>query len=247
MRSGDTNSASMGRPLINCDLGENESDARTAQLLRLIDLANICCGVHAGSAAKTRRTLALAADQGVEIGAHPGLAAAGGRGTALPRPEEFYALLVEQVGDFCAMADRLNVPVDAIKLHGSLYHAAELDAAYAEAYLNFLQNFPIKLAVLSLAGGKLARKLSAAGLEVWPEGFVDRAYHDDGRLVARSQPGAILRPDAALARFRSWQASGCMETIDGEPLLLQVATFCVHADSPDASEMLSRLRNVKSR
>ena len=245
MRSGDTSSIPMGRPLINCDLGENERDARTAQLLRQIDLANICCGVHAGSAAKTRQTLARAADQGVKIGAHPGLAAAGGRGAVLPRPQEFSALLAEQVEDFCATADELGAPVDCMKLHGSLYHAVELDAAYAEAYLKFLQTFPKRLAVLSLAGGQLARKLSAAGIEVWPEGFVDRAYHDDGRLVARTQPGAILRSDAALARFRSWQASGCMETVDGEPIPLQAATFCVHADSPDALEMLTRLLNIE--
>ena len=247
MCAGDTDLLSMGRLLINCDLGENESDAQTELLLRQIDLANICCGVHAGSRSKTRRTLVRAADKALKIGVHPGLPAAGGRGAALPRPEDFYALLTDQVGDFCAMAGGLGVEVDCIKLHGSLYHAVEQDQGYASVYQEFLQAFPKKLAVLSLAGGELSKKLMAAGVEVWPEGFVDRAYHRNGRLVARSQIGAILQPDAAEKRFRRWQACGAMDTVYGKPIPLQAATFCVHADSPDALAMLSRLQAGRRR
>lgn len=86
--------------LLNCDLGENEPTTRTAELLALVDAANICCGVHAGSAAKTRETIGLAKRAGVLIGVHPGMAAAGGRGAELPDPVALSSLLREQCG-FC--------------------------------------------------------------------------------------------------------------------------------------------------
>ncbi|MFP4261081.1 MAG: LamB/YcsF family protein [Opitutales bacterium] len=235
----------MGQPLINCDLGENESDTQTEKLLGQIDLANICCGVHAGSAAKTAWTLERARRQGTKIGAHPGLPAAGGRGAALPGLDEFDALLHRQVSDFCAMAKELGAEVDSIKLHGSLYHAVEQDEAYADTYREFLQRFPSRLAVVSLAGGHLAAQLGADGIEVWPEGFVDRAYSGGGGLLARSVRGAVLDTEAALEQFRQWRSSGRMPTVDGSSFAMEAMTFCVHGDSPNALTILSELRRSR--
>lgn len=233
----------MGRLLINCDLGENESDAQTHALLGLVDVANICCGVHAGSAAKTERSLALAAAAGVRVAAHPGLAMAAGRGSALPGATAFGESLKRQVTDFYELADRQGVRVDAIKLHGSLYHAVEAEPDYAAAYLGFLESFPQRLTVLTLAGGAFQAQLALHGIAAWPEVFADRAYRHDGGLVSRSLPGAVLKPDIALARFRRWLDSSDMETDDGPAIPLTAATVCVHSDSPDALALLSMLRN----
>jgi UPF0271 protein len=233
----------MGRILINCDLGENETNERTAELLGLVDAANICCGVHAGSETKTRWTLEAAVKQDVVIGAHPGLAVEGGRGKRLPAPPEFRTLLDAQIGNFAKIAEQVGAQFAYMKLHGSLYHAVEMDESYAQAYLDFLQSRG-GLGVFSLAGGTFASKAEAAGLKVWREAFADRGYRSDGSLLPRTQPKALLDAESALARFKKWQGSGMMDTVDGGSIELQPDTFCVHSDSPDAEALLAGLKNL---
>jgi len=234
----------MGRILINCDLGENETDERTEELLGLLDAANVCCGAHAGSEAKTRRTLEAAVKHNVVIGAHPGLAMEGGRGERLPDPQGFRALLDEQIGNFAMAAEQVAAQLAYVKLHGSLYHAVEMDESYARTYLGFLQSGDANLEVFSLAGGTFASKAEAAGLKVWREAFADRGYRSDGSLVPRTKPGAVLDAESALARFKRWQGSGLMDTVDGGAITLQADTFCVHSDSPDAEALLAGLKNL---
>jgi len=227
----------MGRFLLNCDLGENESASQTQHLLAWVDAANICCGVHAGSPDKTRATIEAAQAAGVLIGVHPGLAVAGGRGAALPEAAAFARLLDEQVGGFLQCADQLACPVHHIKLHGSLYSAVEQDEALAAVYADFLETVP-GLKVFTLAGGSLMRRVAGA----IPELFADRGYRADGSLVPRSEPGALIEAlDPAVARLEQWARSGLMPTVDGGSVRLSAQTVCVHSDSPNAAELLQRL------
>lgn len=232
----------MGRLLINCDLGENESDEQTEKLLGLVDAANICCGVHAGSSSKTRKTLKMAAGHGILIGAHPGLAAAGGRGNERPTMEAFRNLLEAQVMDFLALAEKEAVTVSYVKLHGTLYHLVEQDTDYAQIYLQVLASLGRKVGVFALAGGAFSRQAVEAGIRVWSESFADRAYLNNGSLVPRTTAGAILAADPALARFSKWQRGGLMDTFDGDAISLSVDTLCVHGDSPEAEMLLRQLR-----
>ncbi|PXA04255.1 hypothetical protein DDZ13_06870 [Coraliomargarita sinensis] len=234
----------MGRIVINCDLGEDESDERTERLLAQVDAANICCGVHAGSAAKTRRTLQLAAEHAVMVGAHPGMASEGGRGEILPSPGAFRDLLSAQLCDFIAYAESHGVEVEYVKLHGSLYHAVEADHDYADIYLEVLASLELPLGVFALAGGSFKKKAQNAGIRVWAEGFADRAYTSDSRLVARTHRDALLSAEAAIKRFENWQRSQLLDTIDGGAIKLEADTFCVHSDSPDADALLAGLKHL---
>lgn len=242
MRSGHYSLLSMGLILINCDLGENESDELTNSLLESVDAASICCGVHAGSEAKTRRTLQVAADRGVLIGAHPGLPTEGGRGKVLPEPDEFRTLIEKQLTQFITMADSIETWVSYVKLHGSLYHAIEKVEAYAEIYLDLLKSVDSGFDVISMAGGSFQAKAKAAGLKVWEEAFVDRAYRRDGSLVPRSEPGALLTPEKTLERLNTWLNEGMLETVDGEPIAMLFDSLCVHSDSPEPEMLLQRMK-----
>jgi len=237
----------VGRLLINCDLGENETDEQTARLFGLVDAASICCGVHAGSEAKTRRTLQIAAGHKVMIGAHPGMAATGGRGSELPTPADFRDLIEAQVTKFIVFADEQDVSVDYVKLHGSLYHAVEQDRGCAKVYLELLACWEGKLGVFALGGGRFAAQAIDAGIKVWSEGFADRAYLRNGSLAPRAEAGAILEAAAALARLTQWQGSGMMDTLDGDPFALQFDTLCVHSDSPDAEILLQDIKHLIDR
>lgn len=235
---------SMGRLLLNCDLGENESAEQTRALLQCVDAANIGCGVHAGSLEKTRDTLQLAQEFGVKVGAHPGLAAAGGRGAELPSPREFRELLSLQLETFFEAAESVGAEVHHIKLHGSLYSAVERDTTLADVYLEQLQRWE-SVKVFTLSGGSFARAAIDAGIEVIPELFADRGYQANGMLVPRSEPGALIHSvDAAVGRIRVWQESGAMPTVSGSVILLEGGTLCVHSDSPQALELLRALRAV---
>jgi UPF0271 protein len=236
----------MGRILINCDLGENESDEQTKRLLDLVDAANICCGVHAGSVEKTRRTLRLALEKGRLIGAHPGLEGEGGRGGELPSLDAFGAIVKQQIAEFMKVAGECGAKVDYVKLHGSLYNAVEHDAAYADAYPELVQDLDPKLGIFALAGGAVVPKSEKVGIKVWREGFADRGYLSNGRLVSRSDPGAVLSAQAGLGRFRRWQSSGRIDTIDGGSIPVQADTFCVHSDSGESETLLAGLRKMLS-
>lgn len=231
----------MARLILNCDLGENESLEQTAGLMAQVGAANICCGVHAGSLAKTSATIQLAKAGGVMIGAHPGLAGAAGRGGDLPTVLEFRDLLTEQVDGFIQIAANLGAEVRYVKLHGSLYHAVELDADLRAAFLQFLIERPA-LGVFALAGGLCAREAAAQGIQVWAEAFADRGYLANGGLVPRGEAGAILGTVDAVERVRQWRSTGRMPVLGGSSVPLQADTLCVHADSPDAMELLLSLR-----
>lgn len=231
--------------ILNCDLGEDEPLEWTARLLEQVDAASIGCGVHAGSPEKTRTTIELALDAGVWIGAHPGLPTEGGRGIAWPSLPEFRQLLESQVGRFQACAHALGKPVDYVKLHGTLYHAVEADPALGAAYIDFLQQQNPTLAVFALAGGRFAQAAESAGLRVYHEVFADRAYLQDGSLLPRSLPGAVLSAKEALERFRRWREQGSMPANTGTVFPLHADTLCVHGDSPGALELIHSLRRYQ--
>ncbi len=242
MRAGDTALFPMDRILLNCDLGENEPYALTDALLGQIDAANICCGVHAGSKAKTCKTIERALEKSVMIGAHPGMAADQGRGTVTPRPLEFETLLDEQISSFRQMAADCGARMDYIKLHGMLYHAVESDESLAKVFLSYLQSLQERAGIFARAGGRMAAMAQEINLPVWEEAFADRGYRSDGSLLPRTEAGALLAPDAALQRLIDWQESGLMQANDGTRFHLKADTLCLHADTPEAERVLGALK-----
>ncbi|MGJ8640639.1 MAG: LamB/YcsF family protein [Opitutaceae bacterium] len=232
----------MDRLILNCDLGENESAEQTRSLMALVNAANICCGVHAGSIEKTREALLLAKEYGVLVGAHPGLATAGGRGCDLPNLEEFRVIVEKQLNSFLELAKELEVGVAYVKLHGSLYSAVEADEGLLTAYIEILEGLSQNLGVFALAGGSCAAACRQKGIRVWEEAFADRAYYKSGALVPRSERGAVLGLQEAKRRFHHWREQGVLFSIRGEALALTADTLCVHSDSADALELLKFLR-----
>ncbi|MGH8046792.1 MAG: 5-oxoprolinase subunit PxpA, partial [Chthoniobacterales bacterium] len=214
---------------LNADLGEHEPLARTRALMRLIDMANIACGVHAGSHATMERCVKLALEHGVEIGAHPGLAEKFGRGAAKISPKELEGLIVGQVSELAAIA---GARMRHVKLHGALYHAVEQSAVLAKRYVETVRGNFSRCRIVALAGGRVGACCAKSGVKFLPEAFAERGYLDDGTLVPRGKPGDLITSPANVAmRIRALVETGSMAAVSGRMVRIAAATICVHSDT----------------
>lgn len=175
----------------------------------------------------------------VKIGAHPGVPGAFGRGDVRLTPAQLQTLLLSQVGALHRLCGIRRVPLHHVKLHGALYHAVEHDDALGRAYVGAMARWFPELKVYSLAGGRVAILGRKAGITVWEEAFLDRAYRPDGTLVPRAEPGALLTTPAEVRnRLAALRAGGGWPARDGTPLRLTPQTLCVHGDTPGGLRFL---------
>jgi UPF0271 protein len=227
---------------LNCDLGEGSGNDRA--VMPLVSSANVACALHAGDPTTMRRTVALARDHGVAVGAHPGLAdrAGFGRRTIALSAEEAYGLVLYQIGALAAIARAEGVGLAHVKAHGAVYNAAARDAALADALLAAVTAFDPNLLLFGQPapaerGG--ARRVACRGV------FADRAYRADGRLVPRDATGAVINdPQAAAARVLAMVCDGGVRAVDGTWVALRTDTVCVHGDSPRAVAIARAVREV---
>lgn len=231
-------------PLLNCDLGEGEPRERTHGLLRAVHLANIACGGHAGDGDSIGFCVATALELGVGIGAHPGLPGEFGRAGAAPSAAELEALLLVQIPRVEAAARRHGIRLHHVKLHGALYHAVEQDPALADVTASLLARRHPGTVWVGQPGRAAESAARKAGIGFLPEGFLDRGYLSDGRLVPRGAEGALLEPAAALERLGRWMTCGSVTVAGGAGLRLPVATWCVHADTPGSVELAQAARRL---
>ena len=220
---------------LNCDLGEGEPFSRTQSLMRLITSANVACGGHAGNVVSMERCIRWAKQYRVHLGAHPGIPSEFGRADVGLNPSQVETWVLQQVGALQRLAAEQKVRLHHIKLHGALYHAVEQDARLASAYLNAVQRWFPNTIIYARAGGRVSRLGGSRGIPVWQEGFLDRAYLEDGRLVPRSEPHALLLSSEEVKnRLRDLQEGLGIRTISGKRLYLEPKTLCIHGDTPQA-------------
>ncbi|MBA3604661.1 MAG: LamB/YcsF family protein [Acidimicrobiia bacterium] len=225
---------------LNCDLGESFGVWRLgddAAMLAVVTSANVACGFHAGDPSTLRAVCAAAVAGHVSIGAqvgYPDLAGFGRRYLAID-PAELRDAVLYQLGALDAFAQVAGSEVAYVKPHGALYHATIDDPGQAGAVVAAAAEYDPSLSVLGAPGSELLRAAEAAGLEPVPEAFADRAYRPDGRLVARSEPGALIL-DAATAAAQAVRLAieQTVRTIDGDTIAVDARSICLHGDTPGA-------------
>lgn len=226
--------------LLNADLGEMEAPQVTEQLLAHLDLANIACGVHAGSPERLSEVGRQAQQKGVQIGAHPGAPStpeAMGRDAVDLTPKEFRMLLESQLETYLAR----SLPLQHLKLHGYLYHLSENHQAIRCELLASVREHGCQL--VCLAGGHVHRLAAEQGLPVLPEAFLDRAYLSTGQLVPRTRSNALITSSSeVISRIDQLVHHQQIIAVDGKSLKVQPRTLCIHADSPSSLEIASIAR-----
>ena len=220
---------------LNLDLGElpDEPDA----LYGLLTVANIACGGHAGDAASMARAISFTVARGARIAAHPSYPDRAGFGRARVEIDaaDLAASVEAQCGALQSIARKLGFSAGIVKPHGALYHDAASDPRVAAAVaLGATRGLGVAgIVVVGPPHGALKAEAQRRGLRYAREGFADRAYTEEGALVPRSSPGALITDrDAAVRQAIALAASGTVETI------------CLHSDTPGAVELAVAVREA---
>jgi UPF0271 protein len=235
---------------LNADLGEGFGIWRLTddeQLLDVVTSANIACGFHAGDPATMRRVCQLAAERGVAIGAQVAYRdlAGFGRRRIDVAPDELAAEIMYQLGALDAFARAAGSRVRYVKPHGALYNTAADDPAHATAVASAVAAVDADLRLLGLPNSALATAAADAGLTFVAEGFADRGYTSAGRLVARTEPGAVFADRAAaVAQAVSIARRQQVAALDGTPVDVPAASVCVHGDTHDAVQLARQIRRT---
>lgn len=232
---------------LNADVGESFgawSIGSDPELFPFISSANIACGWHAGDPSVMERTVALALAAGLSPGAHPGypdIQGFGRRSMALSG-DEVYGAVLYQTGALAAFAKAAGSRLGHVKAHGALYNDAARSPAVARAVARAVAAFDPGLILVGLPGSELEKAANAYGLVFAGEFFADRGYRDDGSLVPRSEPGAIIHDaETCIARVLRMVREGTVISSSGKVVEAKARTVCLHGDNPEAADFARAL------
>lgn len=225
---------------LNCDMGESFGAYKLGndeEILDFVTSANIACGFHAGDAATMRKTVAMALEKNVGIGAHPGLQdlVGFGRRNIAISPQEAYDLTVYQIGALSGFVQAEGGRLQHVKAHGALYNMAAKDAALSEAIAEAVYKVNPELILFGLSGSELVKAGEKIGLRTAGEVFSDRTYQQDGTLTPRSQPNALITdPDTAISQVIRMVQENKVHTVQKEDISIKAETICIHGDGVTA-------------
>lgn len=235
---------------LNCDLGEGILfDGKTVDHLIMphISSVNIACGLHAGDKQTMADTIALALAYKVGLGAHPGYndRLHFGRRFIPMLPSSLKELLMQQLNQIKTLADAQGAQLRHFKAHGALYNAAASNRQLANVIAKTIQDFGSEMIVLGLAGSEMEAASRQLGLKFAAEAFADRVYNNDGSLVARNLPGAVITDTkCVIERCLVMVTEKKVQTITGNWIPLQADTICVHGDNPQAPTLVKNLKTA---
>ncbi len=235
---------------LNCDMGESYGAWKMgadAGVMPFISSANIACGFHGGDPATIRKTVRLAVDHGVAIGAHPSLPDLMGFGRRVMRisPQDMYDLVVYQAGAVEAFARAAGAKLHHVKCHGALYNMAATDEGLSEAMANAVRDLGEGVKLYALSNSVMMKIAKKKNISAMGEVFADRGYSDDGTLAPRDRPGGMIEDAAASVRQAlAMIEEGYVTSLSGKRVAVAADTLCLHGDQPGAVTFAQALRKA---
>lgn len=235
---------------LNCDIGEGFGSYTAGldeKMMPYISSANIACGFHAGDFSTMNKTVLLALENSVAIGAHPGLPDLQGFGRRKMEisPREAYEIVLYQIGALNAFVIANGGTLNHVKPHGALYNMAAVDVEIADAIAEAVYRFNPELRLFGLSGSALIHAGEKLGLHTVSEVFTDRTYQSDGTLTPRSEPNALIKDtDQAISQALFMVKKHKVRSIQGDDVPVKADTVCVHGDEPSALEFVKRLNEA---
>ena len=238
---------------LNCDMGESFGGYKLGldeEVIKYITSANVACGWHAGDPLVMMRTVKMAKEYGVGVGAHPGYPdlLGFGRRNMDCTPEEVRNYVIYQIGALQAFCTANKVELRHVKPHGNLYMTAVENENVARAIAQAIVAVDPRLMYVALAGAKgelIALVAQEVGLKVVFEAFPDRAYTSQGTLLSRREPGAVIQdPKIVANRALKMAKEKRIVAVDGSEIIVEAQTLCVHGDNPKAVELVRAIRET---
>ena len=223
---------------LNSDLGESfgaYTIGMDADVLSFVSSANIACGFHAGDPAVMRKTVALAKERGVSMGAHPGypdLVGFGRRNMSVSA-SDMHDYVLYQLGALAAFARAAGTELVHVKPHGAMYNMAAKDASLAAAVCRAVKEFDASLILLGLANSRFVSAAAGAGIRLASEDFADRGYMDDAMITDE---------DEAVSRVIKMIKTGFVTGVSGKEIPVRADSVCVHGDGAKALSFTKKIR-----
>ncbi|WP_404828957.1 LamB/YcsF family protein [Effusibacillus dendaii] len=217
------------------------------QILEFVTSANIACGFHAGDPGTMKKTVELALQKGVAVGAHPGLPdlIGFGRRNIDISPQEAYDLVVYQIGALYGFVKAAGASLQHVKPHGAFYNMAAKNRKLADAIAQAIYNVDPQLILFGLSGSELIQAGEAIGLRTASEVFADRTYQQDGSLTPRRQPDALITDgQKAVQQVVRMIKEGKVTSQQGIDVSIKADTVCIHGDGPHALEFARQIHNM---
>lgn len=209
-----------------------------------ITSSNIACGMHAGDPYHIEKTIDLALQHGVQIGAHPGypdLQGFGRRVIPMQR-DELKAYIKYQVAALKGMVESAGGKLTYVKPHGALYNEMAANTSVASTVIAGIKAIDPELMVMGLAGSHVEQIAQEAGMAFIAEAFADRRYEADGKLRSRLKENAVIRSaEDAAKQVVSVTLNNQTQTLDGTAVSIQAQSFCIHGDNPVAVDLLKAI------
>ena len=238
---------------LNCDMGESFGAYKLGmdeKVIQYITSANIACGWHAGDPLVMDKTVEMAVEHGVGVGAHPGYPDLPGFGRRNMdcTPDEIRSYVAYQVGALQGFCKIHGTRLRHVKPHGALYLTAVVNEVVARAVAEAIVSVDPDLLYVALAGAKgemMTRIGKDVGLKVVYEAFPDRAYTPEGNLVPRREPGAVIKDPQEVARRALRMATeGVVIAVDDTSIPIEAQTLCVHGDTPSAVDLVRNIHEI---
>ena len=233
---------------LNCDMGEGfgvYNLGYDAEAMPYVTSINAACGFHASDPSTMWKTVKLAKQYGVAIGAHPGFPdlVGFGRRTMASTMDEIKADVIYQVGAMLAFCKAEGIKMQHVKIHGALYNQAEKDINTSVAVAEAIKAVDPDLYMLCLGNSIMVEGAKKVGVKYVEEAFADRAYTAQGTLVPRKQAGSVIHDvNLCAERVLSMVKDKKVTAIDGTVIPISAQTICVHGDTPGAVDMIKAIR-----
>jgi len=237
---------------LNCDMGESFGSYKMGndeEIIQYISSANVACGFHAGDPHVMRKTVSIAKEYGVAVGAHPGLPdlMGFGRRDIDISPQELKDYFIYQIGALKAFVEAAGMKLQHVKQHGALLKMGLEDEKLGLAMAEATKEVSTGLIFVTHSGISLVDIAENIGLRVAKEAYADRAYNADKTLVSRKLPGSVIKdPEKIKMRIEQLINDGTVTTIDNKIIELEFDTIALHGDTPGASEIIKTIRKKLS-
>lgn len=234
------------KPTINSDMGESvgiHSFGNDAELLKYVDTINVAGGLHAGDPTAIGQIVTAALEQGVSVGAHPGLPDITGFGRREMKlsVNETRDLIRYQTGAVVAFVQAAGGALHHLKPHGALFAMLARDELLMGAACDVAEQYEVP--VFGIAGTAHERVAARRGIPFVSEFYVDLDYDDEGMIVV-NRTGVTKDIEEAEKRARQALESKSTLSISGNPVQVRPESFCVHSDLPNAPLVAQQLRKV---